>query len=84
MEQQFMVGDIVRYAPAWCSEGERKYLHVVTEVGLLNPVKMTETRVKIQTLNSGLSLAPTEIVDDFMIESTGFNADDYAKGVTIE
>ena len=72
----FKVGDIVRYAPAWCSEGERKYLHVVVEVGLLNPVKMTETRVRIRTLNTSMTLMPEEVVDDFMIELTGFNAEE--------
>lgn len=80
---KFKVGDIVRYAADWCSEGERKYLHVVKEVGMLNPVKMTETRVRIETLNTGMTFAPQEVVDDFMIEPTGFNVEDYARGVTI-
>lgn len=73
----FKVGDIVRYAHDWCSEGERKFLHMVVETGLLNPVKMTETRLRIRTLNTGMVFAPEEVVDDFMIEPTGFNAEDY-------
>ena len=77
----FQVGDIVRYAHGWCSDGERKYLHVVTETGLLDPVKMTETRVKIRTLNTGMVFAPTEVVDDYMLEPTGFNADSYREVV---
>ena len=76
----FKVGDIVRYAAAWSTEEERKYLHIVREVGLLNPVKMTETRVRIETLNTGMTFAPQEVVDDFMIEPTGFNADELVKG----
>lgn len=72
----FKVGDIVRYNPAWCSEGERKYIHMVKEVGLLNPVTMQETRVKIVTLNSQLFLPPVEEVEECMLDSMGITYDD--------
>lgn len=72
----FKVGDIVRYNPAWCSEGERKLIHMVKEVGLLNPVTMLPTRVKIVTLNSNLFLPPVEVVDDVMIDSLGISYED--------
>ena len=64
------VGDIVRYAPEWCTQGERKYLHVVIEsyedVG----------RCKIKTLNSSLVFAPVEWCDFEMLEKTWFSAED--------
>lgn len=66
------VGDIVRYAHGWCSDGERKYLHVVKE-NRLNPVTGKMTRWLIETVNSGMALNPTEVVDDCMIEPTGFS-----------
>ena len=72
----FKVGDLVRYNPAWCTPGELKYIHMVKEVGLLNPVTMQETRLKIVTLNSTLFLPPTEVVDDCMVESLGISIDD--------
>ena len=74
------VGMIVRYAPNWCSPGERKYLHVVKE-NRLNPVTGQMTRWLIETINSGLTIAnPTEVVDDVMIEPTGFTVEDLQKG----
>ena len=60
-------GMIVRYASAWCTEGERKYLHVVKE-NRLNPITNKPTRWLIETINSGLTLNPTEVVDEEMIE----------------
>ena len=72
----FKVGDIVRYNPAWCEEGERKLIHMVKEVGLLNPVTQQETRVRIVTLNSNLFMPPNEVVDDCMIESMGISYED--------
>ena len=64
----FNVGDIVRYRKEWCSEGERKYLHIIRE-RRLDPVKNTETRFLIETLNmESMTLRPTGVVDDFMIE----------------
>lgn len=72
----FKVGDIVRYKPEWCSEGERKLIHMVKEVGLLNPVTNQETRLRIVTLNSNLFLPPNEVVDDEMIESMGITIED--------
>ena len=72
----FKVGDIVRYNPAWCSEGERKLIHMVKEVGLYNPVTMLPTRVKIVTLNSNLFMPLVEVVDDVMIDSLGISYED--------
>lgn len=69
------VGMIVRYAPEWCSPGERKYLHLVKE-NRLNPVTGEMTRWLIHTLNSCCSLGMSEDVDDFMIEPTGLTIDD--------
>ena len=65
------VGMIVRYAHGWCSEGERKYLHVVKE-NRLNPVTGQMTRWLIETINTGMTINPTEVVDSEMIEPTGF------------
>ena len=79
MTHTFNVGDIVRYAPEWCSEGERKLLHVIKE-RRLNPIKNTESRFLIYTLNSGLVFGLSSTVDDFMIEPTGFTVDDYIDG----
>lgn len=70
-------GMIVRYAPNWCSPGERKYLHVVKE-NLLNPVTNKMTRWLIQTINmDNMTFQPTSVVEDYMIEPTGFNIKDY-------
>ena len=43
-------GMIVRFSRKWCSEGERKYLHLVKE-NRLNPVTGEMTRWLIETLN---------------------------------
>ena len=69
---EISVGMIVRYAPNWCSEGERKYLHVVKE-NRLNPVTGQMTRWLIETINTGMAFNPTEVVDDCMIEPTGLD-----------
>ena len=69
------LGMIVRYAPEWCSPGERRYLHLVKE-NRLNPVTGEMTRWLIHTLNSGSVLGMSEDVDDFMIEPTGLTIDD--------
>ena len=63
----FKVGDLVRYRKEWCSEGERKYFHIVKEIRL-NPVTMEETCCLIETLNTNLTWNPTEVVDFEMIE----------------
>ena len=66
-------GMIVRYAPEWCSPGERKYLHVVKE-NRLNPVTNQMTRWLIQTINmEHMTFRPTSVVEDYMIEPTGFD-----------
>ena len=71
-------GMIVRYAPGWCSPGERKYLHVVRE-NRLNPVTGKMSRWLIETINmKHMVLHPTSDVEDYLIEPTGFNIMDYA------
>jgi len=62
----FKLGDVVKYDPKWCSEGEQKYIHVVVEVGLINPVT-GGNRYRIETQNSLQYFKPTEIVDEEMI-----------------
>lgn len=63
----FKVGDIVKYKKEWCSEDELKYRHRVLEIRL-NPVTDEMSRYLIETINTSLSLNPTETVDEFMIE----------------
>ncbi len=70
-------GMIVRFSREWCSEGERKYLHLVKE-NRLNPVTGEMTRWLIETLNmENMFFHPAEVVDDFMIEPTGFSIEDF-------
>lgn len=70
-------GMIVRYTPQWCTPRERKYLHVVKE-NRLNPVTNKMTRWLIQTINmENMVFQPTSVVEDYMIEPTGFNIKDY-------
>lgn len=69
-------GMIVRYDPKWCTPGERKYLHVVKE-RRLNPTTNEETRFLIETLNTNMFFHPAEVVDEEMIEPTGFTVDDF-------
>lgn len=70
-------GMIVRYAPEWCAPGERRYLHVVKE-NRINPVTGEMTRWLIQTINmENMAIMPTEVVDDCMIEPTGFDITEY-------
>lgn len=72
----FKVGDLVRYNPKWCSEGERKLLHMVKQVGLLNPVTNKETRVEIVTINSKRFMPPVELVEEDMIYGIGLTIED--------
>ena len=79
MKNQIMIeeGMIVRFAPQWCSPGERRYLHVVRE-NRLNPVTDEMSRWLIETINMrNMVLHPTSEVEDYMIEPTGFNIRDY-------
>ena len=70
-------GLIVRFAPEWSTPEERKYLHVVKE-NRLNPVTGEMTRWLIQTINMNhMTLQPTSVVEDYMIEPTGFDVNDY-------
>ena len=75
-------GMIVKYAPEWCTPEERKYLHVVLE-NTLNPCTNEMTRWKIQTLNTNLFIQPVSVVEDYMIEPTGFTVDDLKEGKDI-
>lgn len=72
------VGTIVRYKPEWCTEGERKYIHVVRE-NRLNPCTNEMTSWLIETLNTNLFLNPTEVVEECMIEETGYTIEDLQK-----
>lgn len=77
MTNQIKEGLIVRYAKEWCSPGERKYLHVVKE-NQLNPVTNKMTRWLIQTINmEHMVLQPTSVVEDYMLEPTGFDITNY-------
>ena len=70
------VGMIVRYSVGWCTEGERKYLHLVKE-NRLNPTTNKMTRWLIETINmENAVFNPTETVDECMIEPTGLTIDD--------
>lgn len=62
----FEVGTIVKYKDEWCSEGERKYRHIIKEQRL-NPVTNEMTRYLIETINTTLTLNPTSVVDECMI-----------------
>ena len=68
-------GMIVRYKKEYCTPDERKYLHLVKET-TINPVTNEMTRFKIVTLNTNLFLPPCEVVDDYMIEETGFTLEE--------
>lgn len=62
------VGTIVKYKKEWCtSPEEENYRHVVKEVRL-NPVTGKMSRFLIETINTKLTLNPTEVVDIDMIE----------------
>ena len=76
---EIKVGMIVRYHPDFCSEGERKYLHVVRE-NRLNPVTGEMSRWLIETLGTGMFLNPTEVVEDCMIVPTGLTVEELEKG----
>ena len=69
-------GMVVRYNPEWCTEGERKLLHVVTE-NLVSPITGEMTRWRIRALNSVMAIPPVEDVEECMIEPTDFNVEDF-------
>ena len=79
---EYRVGDIVRYSPNWCSSEERKYQHVLRE-RRMNPVTGEMTRWLIETINSGLTLNPTEVVDEEMLEPVGFQLDPLSDAIGI-
>ena len=66
--KKFNVGDIVKYADGWCSDGEKVSRFVVLENDLCNPCKQSECRYKIGCLNSNLALGFVDVVDECMIE----------------
>ena len=69
-------GMVVRYAPEWCTDGERKYLHVVKE-NRLSPVTGEMTRWLIETINmENMYFHPTEVVEEYMLEPTGLSIED--------
>lgn len=75
---EISVGMLVRYAKDYCTEGERKYLHVVKE-NRLNPVTGEMSRWLIETINTEMAFNPTEVVERCMIEPTGFSLEDFEK-----
>lgn len=79
---EYRVGDIVRYSPNWCSPEERKYQHVLRE-RRMNPVTGEMTRWLIETINSGLTLNPTEVVGEEMLEPVGFQLDPLSESIGI-
>ena len=60
-------GMTVKYKKGYCSDGEEKYLHIVLE-NRMNPITGEMTRWLIETVNTELTLNPTEVVDEDMIE----------------
>lgn len=56
--------DLFRYAPKWCGEGERKFLHIILE-------EWADNKVLIRTINSPLTLGSTEVVFRDMLERVG-------------
>ena len=56
----FKVGEIVKYAPQFCGEGEEYYIHMVKEAD--------RGSYLIVTLNSLLTLSPSERVTEDMIQ----------------
>lgn len=65
--KKYNVGDIVKYANGWCSDGEKVFRFVVLENDLCNPCKPSECRYKIGCLNSKLALGFIDVVDECMI-----------------
>ena len=49
----------------------------------MNPVTGEMTRWLIETINSGLTLNPTEVVDEEMLEPVGFQLDPLSDAIGI-
>ena len=64
----FKRGDIVRFAENWSTPAERHYLLIVIE-------KMGD-RMLVEYLNSKMTIAPQECVQDYMIEKV-MDAEEY-------
>ena len=76
--KQIREGMLVRFASDWCSQGERKYIHVVKE-NRLNPVTGQMTRWLVETINmENMTFNPTSVVEDYMLEPTDFTIDTIA------
>lgn len=69
---EIKVGMVVRYRADWCSDGERKLLHVVRE-NRLNPCTDKMSRWLIETINGCTFFHTQEVVEDYMIEPTGID-----------
>lgn len=67
MKKDLKPGMLVRYADGWCSEGEKKHVHLILE-NYLNPVTGEMTRWLIVTITTSNVIKPQEVVDDYMIE----------------
>ena len=65
---KYQIGQLVKYSPPFCSEGEEKYIHRIIEQRY-SPITTKPTRYIIETLNTLLTFNPIEEVEDYMIES---------------
>lgn len=63
--ENIRLGEVCRYAPDWRAEGEEKYIHVVIEE--------RGDDVLIRTINTKLTLMPTQQVKRYMLVSCGIN-----------
>ncbi len=64
-------GMVVQYTPQWRTPGEYKCLMVVLKA--YHDIK----KYLVRHINSGLSIAPIEMVSFEMIQPASFNAKDY-------
>lgn len=60
-------GMIVRYASGWYEPGEEIYRFVVLE-NRMSPITGQMSRWLIRAVNTALSIPPTEVVEEYMIE----------------
>lgn len=65
---KYQIGQLVKYDPLFCSEGEEKYRHVIIEQRY-SPITNKPTRYLIKTLNTLLTLQPIEEVEEYMIQA---------------
>lgn len=69
MACQIKVGDIVRFTPQWCDEGEENDLNVVMEVWY------DVEKAVIKSIDSEMFFAPITTVTLDMIEPIGINVE---------